>query len=337
MAHLPVAGPLGERDLGDQLRPDPVRDPAERAGRARRERRVGALQAIQARAQRARRRLREAGADLPGEAQRAALVEAHQQRPDPLAAALGVGEAADHQLLAGEALRLGPGGVPPGPVGRVGALRDDPLQAEAARLPEHLGARRVHVRRVPEHLAARAEQAAQRVLALEQRPPGEVLAVEPEQVEDEVGERAAPAGERLLERLEAGPAAGQHRGHLAVEQRAPRRQRLGGARHLGELRGPVVAAPAPQRGAPALQRAADPVAVVLRLVHPALARRRRRHERRELGAVRRDGRAGHVLKLTTPGAPGQAAPPAGAGRAGGPASGERRRRRGAVSRPAGCT
>jgi hypothetical protein len=125
----------------------------------------------------------EAGADLARVVQLAVgAVVAEQQRAEPDAGSLRVGEPADDELLAVQALELQPVPAAPGPVGRVGTLGDDPLPAQAARF----GVVRLAVA-VPvlgeSQRAAERQQIAQHQLALEQGPGAYVMAVGPQHVE----------------------------------------------------------------------------------------------------------------------------------------------------------
>src|SRR5262249_13238868 len=152
------------------------------------------------------------------------------QSADSGAAALGLGEAADHELLLPAALDLQPRPSAPVRVGRVAPLRDDALERVPARLVEELGAVADDVIAVRERrTAARADEAARHRLPALERDVPQVPPVEMEQVEDEVAQLPAVARlEGVLERVEAGRAVGQQDGDLAVENRAARRKRAGG-------------------------------------------------------------------------------------------------------------
>ena len=82
--------------------------------------------------QRAQQRGVEAGADLAGEDQVRSLEVADQQRAEPDAAALRIGEAADDQFLRRLALHLQPVLRPAVLVGRAAALGDHALPTRAA-------------------------------------------------------------------------------------------------------------------------------------------------------------------------------------------------------------
>ena len=100
MAQLAVPGPLDEADLHDNLRTHPVRAQA-RQPLGLRERRLRNLERIQPRAKIQQQRVVEAGADLSGKARSPRLVEvADEQRAEPDALALRIGEAADDEAPA---------------------------------------------------------------------------------------------------------------------------------------------------------------------------------------------------------------------------------------------
>src|SRR5690349_5074436 len=105
MAQPPVAGPLAEADLRDQLRLRP-RDVllADLVG----ERRAVAMERLELLREVAQRRAREPGPDLARIAQLARVVVAQQQRAELDPRAGRRREAADHQLLLGRALELQP-------------------------------------------------------------------------------------------------------------------------------------------------------------------------------------------------------------------------------------
>src|SRR3954454_22093509 len=143
MAQAPVAGPLAEADLGDELGLDPGdRSLFDLVG----ERRCVAPQRLEALLQILERRAREAGADLAGVAQALARVVADEERAEDRAAALRRREAADHELLLGRALELEPVAAAAVDVRGVGALGDQPLPAMGARVAVVVLAVRVAVR-----------------------------------------------------------------------------------------------------------------------------------------------------------------------------------------------
>src|SRR5262245_20016721 len=95
---LAVHGPFDERDLDDDLRPDPVGAQARQAAGFR-ERRTGNLEPVEPRAQIEQELRVEARADFPGEDEVAAVVVADEERAEPDARALRIREPADDELL----------------------------------------------------------------------------------------------------------------------------------------------------------------------------------------------------------------------------------------------
>src|ERR1700750_1404285 len=107
MAEFAVPGPFGETDLRDEFGPDPVGAffPYRRSG----EGLSVADQVTHAGPQFGERPVVVPGADLAGVAQRvAAVVVPDEQRSEAASAAGRIGEAADHELLLGDALELQP-------------------------------------------------------------------------------------------------------------------------------------------------------------------------------------------------------------------------------------
>jgi hypothetical protein len=228
VAHAAVVGPLGKRDLGDQLRLDPV--PVRTGPRARRlglERRTCAHDRREQLAQLAQQRLRVAGADLAAVDELACVVVADEQGADVGARALGIRVAADHHLLTQDALGLLPHHAAAGRVRLVAALRHDALETTLARECEEGGAVADDVIAVADRRAG--DELCEPRLAILERQRAQILVVEREQVECEVHEVRAGIRERLLQRLEARAAVGHHDADFAVDRGALHRQR-------GELR-----------------------------------------------------------------------------------------------------
>src|SRR5262245_15656265 len=94
MAKLVVAGPLDERDCDDDLGTDPV-DAFARQARSFRERRGGNEERVEARAHVAQHFRVEPRADFAVEHEIAVLARSDEQRAEPDARALWIGEAAD--------------------------------------------------------------------------------------------------------------------------------------------------------------------------------------------------------------------------------------------------
>src|SRR5690606_10882482 len=121
-----------------------------------------------------------------------------------------VSEAADDELVRGQAPGFQPVLVANGSVRGVDTLRDDPFEAEPAGRTQHLGARYGEVLRVANTrrdlpaaspAATRAEQFLQDLLALQQRLRPQVEAVEVEKIESleddlDAGVRAVFVGGR---------------------------------------------------------------------------------------------------------------------------------------------
>ena len=114
----------------------------------------------------------------------------------------------------------------------VGALGDEPLPAVAARLAQQpLALVGAAVGRPAHDAVAEAQRLAQRRLALAQRVLAQVLAVEPQDVEDIEGDLDPAVVPAPLQRLEARPPAGQP-DDLAVDDEAPGRRLLERGGHL---------------------------------------------------------------------------------------------------------
>ena len=209
-AHHAVDGPFGELDLGDEARLHEHR-------LARQLRRICkwvcvAHQWTQPLRQRAKRRFGEAGTDAPRIPEFSVLIEAHQQRPDPLGAAPFAGNpAADHQLLAGGVLELDPRpGAPAGLIARIDPLGDDPFKPLRTRGLEQSFAFARMGGRHPPGRASKAQRLQSRaslvVGQLHQRVPVQV-----QQVEDRIDDRRAGSQ----------PAHRRGRGHMHPLLQAP--------------------------------------------------------------------------------------------------------------------
>ena len=107
VAQFPVGRPFAEAHLGDQAWLDPVHTGPRQPAAV--ERGMVLLQRGQRRMQAVQRSLAESGADLAGVDELVTgVVVAQQQRPEPGAGTLRVGEAADDKFLAALALELQP-------------------------------------------------------------------------------------------------------------------------------------------------------------------------------------------------------------------------------------
>src|SRR3954462_4548348 len=210
----------------------------EPSGRTRSERALADLDRVERPAQLARAFGRETSADLAGEDETAFLVEADQQRTDPFARSLGIGEAADHEFLAVDALRFEPAGALAALIRLVARLRDDPFETEAARFADGGGAVRLQV--IRELDARAADDLLQRSLARFERLADERPPIQVEEVEREVDQPAAVGAREILQRLEARASVGEDHAHFTVDEGRGDLQRLGAARDLREVRRPVV-------------------------------------------------------------------------------------------------
>ncbi len=284
VADLALVRPLGERDLGDDLGPHPVRAASD-AARRRGERRCRDGEGREPGAQRARGHLREARSDLAGEDEASRVVMgADEERADARASALGIGEPTDHELLSPDALGLQPAAVAAGRIRQPAAFRHDTLEPETARRREECRAAADDVVREADDAAAWHEPGETRLAFLE-RQARHILAVQVQQVEDDVHEPSRRRGEGVLQRLEARAAVGEHDRDLAVEEDAAGCEAERGCAHLGETVRPVLAVAADQSNGGTVAEAADPISIVLDLVQPFVAGRRRADQPRQLRRV----------------------------------------------------
>ena len=295
MAELAVTGPLGEADLGHELRGRPVRAARLRALRRVDERRGAPLERAQAGREAGERRLVEAAADASGEAQGALLVvDAEEEGAEPAAGSAGIGEPADDELLPAGALDLEPGAGAPARVRAAGAFGHQALEPLQAGLLEDGGAAALDVVAVAHHAvqlaAAALEQPLEPALALLERQPAQVVAVLEEQVEGDVRDGLRILLERALQGAEVAHAAFVEHHRLAVQPRAGGRQGGERLRHPREPRRPVQPVAREQVHAAVVHARGDAVAVVLDLVQPVVTVGRRVGQRRQ---SERDG-GGHA-------------------------------------------
>src|SRR5687767_11495724 len=276
----PLVGALGKFHLGHQLRPQP--------GDALLARRIfqGALldsQLSELFRKRAEALVVEAGADLAGIHQLARLlVHAQDDRAEARARAFRRGIAGDDEVLPQPALELDPALGAAGGVDRFRLLADQPFEAELARVLEHLGGAAGQVL-AEAHAIAAFEHFLQARLALAQAELALVLAVEERRVEHVVHDlRIRPGLERVLQRLEArAPIRSRHH-DLAVEPGLLQSQLFQRARQVRQLRGPVVTRSRKQPDAFGGDARQHAISVVLHLVYPVSAFRRRGDQRGEL-------------------------------------------------------
>ena len=162
-----VVAPFRERDLGHELRLDPVRALGFEASRRIGEGRRRLLELVQHRAQLCQGLVVESGPDLAGIAELARFVDAEQQRAESPAAALRIGESADDHFLPLAALDLDPlARAHTRAVERVGALRDRAFEPESTRLLEKLRAGALNVGAVAQRRIRAFQQLLQQALAL---------------------------------------------------------------------------------------------------------------------------------------------------------------------------
>ena len=264
---------LGEGGLGDELRldPDDVALADARHLRRLREGRALALERLELLQQALLLGVVEAGADVADPLQPLGPVRRQHERAErPLAAALALRVADDHELLFAVRLELEPvARALAGQVLRVEPLAHDPLEpALLRRFVERLAVGEP-LRELDRAVAA-VEQLAQELAPLRERQLDHRLAVHLEQVEDVVDDRRARLS--LLHRREARAPLVVERADLAVDDAVGRLQRLGQLLgDVGEALGVVLVLARAQLGLSAGDAGHDPVAVPLDLELPALA------------------------------------------------------------------
>src|SRR5205823_14484882 len=136
----------------------------------------------------------------------------------------------DHEFLARGALGLEPGARSSRSVGRGRTLGDDALQLLPARLPVELTSLTRDMIAVADHGRTRVlEETGERAFPLPKGHAGQIESIEVKEIENEEYELPVPSpAHRVLQILEAGDAVGTQDHHLAVDQRALRRQGRGG-------------------------------------------------------------------------------------------------------------
>jgi hypothetical protein len=178
MTQLPVPRPLDEAGFHDDLRTHPVRSQTWQSLRLRKRRRRN-LEGVQPPAEVQQQRIVEAGAELPGKAEILTLEVADEQRAEPDALSLRIGEAADDERVRLLALHLQPLLRAAMLVLGVAPLGDDALPPfGAGALP---GLRIVERRHLFERQPER--QLTQERAALVERQGGQIPSVEPQDVE----------------------------------------------------------------------------------------------------------------------------------------------------------
>ena len=310
MADPAVGRPLGESNLADELRLDPVVAAARR--RADVERRRRARQRFQPTGDERQRRLVEPRAHLRDVDEPAALVEPEVERAEVGARAPGRRVASDDELLAELALDLEPVSGALADVGAVALLRHDALEPRATRRVEKLPALLEHVVAEVDDAARRQEEPETR-LALLQRQGSQVTSVERERVEARRADRdlegrALDVGRARqvharLEALEARAPRRVERHDLAVEEESVEGQRAERADHFRIARRDDHPAPPPELDPLADARGQDAHAVVLDLEEPGRIGERPVHERGEHEEARARRRlAARGLRGREPGA-----------------------------------
>ena len=220
-------GPAGELDLGDQLGLQPMHV----AGLLRR---ILAAERALVRRRRLQRRhdapddvLPEAGADKADERQMTAAIDAGHQRTE---FAVGGLPAAEHDLLPGADLGLGPALGASGAIGRIQLLGDDAFQLQFACRFQHGIAAFFEMLDVADQLffaIPPLQQLLQAFLALAQRQRAKILTIGEQQIEREEDEVAGLAvRDRRLQRRETGHAVVVERDDFAVDQRIGQRLAL---------------------------------------------------------------------------------------------------------------
>src|SRR4051794_18256305 len=298
---MTVAGPAAELGPDHELRADPghaTEVPAPAAAvvlrRWRVERRLLGDEWLHRREQALAGRRREAGADLAGKAQLAVLVHPDRDRPEIARVAFARRPAADDELLLGTDLELQPGRRPATRlIARAPELRDDPLEALAARRGHERLAVADDVRRIADAVRL-AQDAAQESLSIlegdaEERAPVEIEQIE--RLEDErtgrrgpgpATGRARPAfADPFLEEREVGPAVLVERDDLAVDDRLAGVDPGRGREQARKVRLAVLEAARPELARPIADDGFEPIAVPLDLEQPIGIIERLRGEGRE--------------------------------------------------------
>ena len=179
--------------------------------------------------------------------------------------------------MPGAAFRFRPGLGAAGDVGRVGALRDDAFERQAAgRAQDRLAAGlEVFDEAKAVIRAGVGEKLLQPRLSLAQRQGAKILAAFEQQIEGEIDERVGLSfGKRSLKRGKIRGAVFVQRTDFSVDDRV--RQLAGGSRDGRIFGGPVEPLAGLQRCLAIQHAHLDAIAVELDLVQPSVARRRTR-------------------------------------------------------------
>ena len=124
-------------------------------------------------------------------------------------------------------------------------------------------------------------------LAVEQRQAGQVLAVEFEEIERDIGDRLRRTFQRALERLEAGSPVSVEHDRLPIEEGRTDLQEGSGFDDAAEAVGPIEAGAGKGSRLPRPDGNHDAVAIVFELVQPGVACRHRVDESGELHGPKR--------------------------------------------------
>uniref|UniRef100_A0A1I7WBY1 PE-PGRS family protein n=1 Tax=Heterorhabditis bacteriophora TaxID=37862 RepID=A0A1I7WBY1_HETBA len=195
-------------------------------------------------------------------------------RAKAAAAALG-GRVTDHgELVAGQLLGLAPVVAAAGVVAAIGALGNDAFKVLFASQAVGFVAVALDVRAEGQVAGLARQQLLQERLALQQRCCGHVHAIDVEQVEERVGQRALPLpGQCRLEQVEVllGARSGDE---FAIQGSRGKAQLRHGVAYLGDLVGPLQRVAGPEPDGPIGDRCEDPIPVPLDLMDPLVALRR---------------------------------------------------------------
>ncbi len=286
MPQAPVARPFGIGDFGDEARLKPYRAPPLRS-RHHDEGRGLALERLEALGEFAEIGFAESGAHFAGIVKRTVLEGAEQKRGKRAPLDRGAAIAADHEFGARPTFDLEPGLAAAGAIGRVRPFRHDAFEPQGARARQEGAPRSLHMIGIDKAWrdGFAREQLGEAGLALQERRPAPILAVELEQIEQEIADRRVRAVDMLLQRFEVRDARRQHEGHFAVDQRVAAGEFGERPGHGREPHGPVEPAAAEQRDLGAHLPPDDTVAVEFHLMQPAFAVR---HLVIEGGELRRD-------------------------------------------------
>jgi hypothetical protein len=241
VAQRAVPGPAAELDLGDEARLGPAGVAPGFRRKLAGEGRIGARDRPEPFPEIARRLDREPRPGPPDMDEPLALVDAEDQRSDGAAAHSRRGrEAADHEVLGRGAFQLEPGLAATGPVGRVAALGDHPLEAEPAGVADEHGAIVLQVLAPAHGPAGRSpvESPGEQRLAVEERRAPEVVAIEMEDVEGVEDHAVRPPGLQIrLKGGEVGAPGLVLRHEFAVDERRRQPELLQGPGDRPEIFG----------------------------------------------------------------------------------------------------